>query len=189
MPSLKIEKIWLPIFQAWLKTELSSQQVIHLAIDRTKWECINLLTVSLIWDKRALPIYWELLPKQANSNFENQITVISKIIPIFADYKIVVLGDREFCSVKLGNWLLEQKVYFCLRLKQNEFVLLEDEFWLQLNKLGLSPGMTGSIPIMQMHFLWGGRLAAFPPATGTGRAGCPPHKKIILFLQKWDAPE
>ena len=25
------------------------------------------------------------------------------------------------------------------------------------------------------------------PPTGTGRAGCPPHKKII-FRQKWDAP-
>lgn len=142
LPKLKIEKIWLPIFQAWLKTELEPQQVIHLAVDRTKWECINLLTVSLIWEKRALPIYWELLPKQGNSNFEQQITVISKIIPLLAEYKIVVLGDREFCSVKLGNWLLEQKVYFCLRLKQNEFVLLEDEVWLQLNKLGLSPGMT-----------------------------------------------
>ncbi len=62
--------------------------------------------------------------------------------PVFKDYKIVVLGDREFCSIKLGNWLLEQKAYFCLRLKQNEFVLLEDEIWLQLSALGLFPGMT-----------------------------------------------
>jgi hypothetical protein len=117
LPKLKIEKIWLPIFQAWLKTELESQQVVHLAIDRTKWECINLLTVSLIWEKRALPIYWELLPKQGNSNFEQQITVISKIIPLFADYKIVVLGDREFCSVKLGNWLLE---HLCVLLPTSQ---------------------------------------------------------------------
>ncbi len=33
-------------------------------------------------------------------------------------------------------------MYFCLRLKQNEFVLLEDEIWLQLSALCLSPGMT-----------------------------------------------
>lgn len=141
-PQLTIEKIWLPIFQAWLTTEFEPQQVIHLAIDRTKWECINLLTVSLVWEQRALTIYWKLLPKQGNSNFEKQTTVFSKILPLLNDYKIIVLGDREFCSVKLGSWLVEQKVYFCLRLKQNEFILLEDEIWLQLNDLGLSPGIT-----------------------------------------------
>lgn len=142
LPQLTIEKIWFPIFQAWLKTELEPQQVLYLAIDRTKWGRINLLVISLIWERRALPIYWELLPKQGNSNFEKQVEAIGKLLQIFLDYKIVVIGDREFCSVKLGNWLVEQKVYFCLRLKQNEFVLLEDEIWLHLNDFGLSPGMT-----------------------------------------------
>ncbi len=32
-------------------------------------------------------------------------------------------------------------MYFCLRLNQNEFVLLEDEIWLQLSTLGLFPGI------------------------------------------------
>lgn len=82
------------------------------------------------------------MPKQGNSNFAKQIEVISKILSLLKNYKIVVLGDREFCSVKLGNWLVEQNVYFCLRLKKNEFILLEDEIWLQLNALGLFPGMT-----------------------------------------------
>ncbi len=142
LPQLTIEKIWFPIFQAWLTTEFEPQQFLYLAIDRTKWGRINLLVISLIWERRALPIYWELLPKQGNSNFEKQFEALSKILHLFKDYKIVVLGDREFCSVKLGNWLIGQKVYFCLRLKQNEFVLLEDEIWLQLNDFGLYPGMT-----------------------------------------------
>ncbi|WP_445243701.1 MULTISPECIES: transposase [unclassified Microcoleus] len=30
-----------------------------------------------------------------------------------------MLGDREFCSVTLANWLREKKVDFCLRLKKN----------------------------------------------------------------------
>lgn len=98
--------------------------------------------ISLIWDKRAFPIYWELLPKQGNSNFEKQTAAISKVLPLFKEHKVVVLGDREFCSVKLGDWLIEQHAYFCLRLKQNEFVQLEDEIWQQLGALGLSPGMT-----------------------------------------------
>ena len=142
LPQLTLDKIWFPILQAWFKADFAPQQILYLAIDRTKWGSINLLMISLIWDKRALPIYWELLPKQGNSNFEQQTQAFSQILSLFKDYKVVVLGDREFCSVKLGNWLREQQVYFCLRLKQNEFVLLEDEIWLQLSGLGLSPGMT-----------------------------------------------
>ncbi len=142
LPQLTIENIWFPILQAWLKAEFVPQKVLYIAIDRTKWGRINLLVISLIWDKRALPIYWELLPKQGNSDFPKQTQAFAQILSLFKDYKVVVLGDREFCSVKLGNWILEQKLYFCLRLKQNEFVLLEDEIWLQLSDLGLSPGMS-----------------------------------------------
>ena len=52
------------------------------------------------------------------------------------------MGDREFCSVKLATWLGEQGVYFCLRLKKNEFVEVKNEIWLELNHLGLSPGVS-----------------------------------------------
>ncbi len=115
LPQLTLEKIWLPIVQSWLKNDFAPHQVFYLAIDRTNWEGINLLMISLIWDNRALPVYWELLPKQGNSNFEKQTAAISKVLPLFKKSKIIVLGDREFCSVKLGNWLREQQVYFCLR--------------------------------------------------------------------------
>jgi hypothetical protein len=141
LPHLTLRNIWFPILQAWLSTNFKPQKVLYLAIDRTNWGCINLLMISLIWENRALPIYWELLPKKGNSNFEEQTAAISQVFPLFKDYKIVVLADREFCSVKLGSWLLEKQVYFCLRLKQNEFVQLEGEIWLQLEHLGLVPGM------------------------------------------------
>ena len=42
--------------------------------------------------------------------------------------------------VHLGNWLRQQSLYFCLRLKKTEFVQLETEIWLQLSGLGLAPG-------------------------------------------------
>ncbi len=53
-----------------------------------------------------------------------------------------VLGDREFCSINLANWLWEQKVYFCLRLKKNHFIERETDIWLELDDLGLSPGIS-----------------------------------------------
>jgi len=73
-----------------IEFEFEPQQVLYVAIDHTKWGCINLLMISLIWNRRALPIYWELLPKQGNSNFESQTAAITKIIRLFKDYKVVL---------------------------------------------------------------------------------------------------
>ncbi len=140
LEQLTFEQIWFPILLAWLKADFEPNQVLHIAIDRTSWGCINLLMVSWIEDKRAIPIYCQLIPKLGSSNFEEQKEVISKVLPLLKDYKVVVLGDREFCSVHLGNWLRQQRVYFCLRLKQNEFVHVEGQIWLQLSGLGLAPG-------------------------------------------------
>ncbi len=89
---------------------------------------------------RSLPIYFELLPKLGSSNRNEQINHILKIIPIFKDYKICLLGDREFCSVRLAEWLSEQSIYFCLRLKKNEFIEVKKEVFLELRSLGLVPG-------------------------------------------------
>ena len=61
--------------------------------------------ISIVWDQRAFPVYFELLPKLGSSNFEEQSRILKKILPIFNNYKICVLGDREFCSIKLVNWL------------------------------------------------------------------------------------
>jgi hypothetical protein len=55
--------------------------------------------VSLIWEKRVIPLYWSLLPKLGNSNWEEQITNLQQILRWLSEYKVIVLGDSEFCSV------------------------------------------------------------------------------------------
>ena len=52
------------------------------------------------------------------------------------------MGDREFCSVKLAKYLQEKGLYFCLRLKKNEFVEYQKDIWVELNHLGLVPGIS-----------------------------------------------
>ncbi len=61
-------------------------------------------------------------------------------MPIFKDYKICLLGDREFCSVRLAKWLSQQSLSFCLRLKKNEFIEVKKQIWIELDSLGLVPG-------------------------------------------------
>lgn len=94
----------------------------------------------MIWRKRAIPIYWKMLDKQGNSTLENQQFVLMPVFAALSDYDLLVLGDREFCSVTLANWLRDKKVGFCLRLKKNVCIKTESELWTELKMLGLEPG-------------------------------------------------
>jgi hypothetical protein len=69
--------------------------------------------------KRAIPLYWCLLPKLGNSNLSEQTLALQQVLPLFKEYKVIVLGSREFCSVDLGSWPGAMGVSFCLRLKKN----------------------------------------------------------------------
>lgn len=143
LAQFKIKTLWFPILESWIKNNWNSSKVIYLVIDRSQWRAINLLMVSMVYDNRAIPIYFILLPKKGNSNLEQQKQVLLPALKLLKDYQIVVLGDREFCGVELARWLSKQeKVYLSLRLKKNEYVELEEQIWFQLSDLGLEPGMS-----------------------------------------------
>lgn len=139
----KIQTLWFPILESWIEMEWQSDKAIYLVIDRSQWRARNLLMVSMVFERRAIPIYFILLPKKGNSNLQQQKQVLEPALKLLKDYKIVVLGDREFCGVELARWLSQQeKVYLSLRLKKNEYVELEAQIWFQLSDLGLEPGMS-----------------------------------------------
>mgnify|MGYP001507062046 CR=1 FL=1 len=140
LPIFQVEKLWFGIIRSWLAAVFPSNQTIYAVIDRTSWGCINLIMVSIIYDKRAIPIYWELLPKLGSSSLTEQKRVFTKILPLLPLNKTVVLGDREFCSAQLANWLREKNLYFCLRLKKSEYIQVKGLFWYQLNDISLKPG-------------------------------------------------
>jgi Transposase DDE domain len=143
LKQFNIKGLWFPIIKSWIQQEWDFGKILYLVIDRTQWRETNLIMVSLVYNHRAIPIYFTLLPKKGSSNLKQQQQVIEPVIELLKNYKIIVLGDREFCGVELAKWLLEEKqVYFSLRLKKNEYVELEEQIWFQLNDLGLSPGMS-----------------------------------------------
>jgi hypothetical protein len=146
LPVLQIQKIWFPLIKDWLAQIFTTHETVYLAIDRTNWGRNNLIMISVIYDQRAIPIYFELLPKLGTSDFAEQSRVFSQVMPLFENYKIIVLGDREFCSVKLANWLREKRIHFCLRLKKNEFIQAQNEIWQSLDSLGLKPGISLFMP-------------------------------------------
>ena len=99
LPQLTISLIWFPLITYWLTTYCSVGQTLSVAIERTQWGCINLFTIALIWQKRAIPLYWCLLPKLGSSNLQEQTLALEQVLPLLKEYKLIVLADREFCSV------------------------------------------------------------------------------------------
>lgn len=141
LPQLTLSQIWYPIITYWLTTYFSVGQTLSIVIDRTQWGCINILTIALVWENRAIPLSWSLLPKLGSSNLAEQQDALAEILPLLKDYQIVVLGDREFCSVDLANWLREKHLQFCLRLKCSLYIETEPEIWKPLKEVGLVPGI------------------------------------------------
>ena len=158
LPHLTISLIWFPLITYWLITYCRVGQTLSIAIDCSQWGRINLFMVSLIWERRAIPLYWSLLPKLGNSNFESQTTNLQQVLPLFSSDKVIVLGDREFCSVDLGNWLRKKGVSFCLRLKKNHCIETEHLVWQRLDELGIVPGTS--------LYFQGKRVRKTRPATG-----------------------
>ncbi|MEM6453076.1 MAG: IS4 family transposase [Cyanobacteria bacterium P01_D01_bin.105] len=132
--------LWQRFITIFLHTKLSESQTVYVAIDRTGWRSVNLLMVSLIWQKRAIPIAWIRLDKLGCSHYCEQTQVLTTALSYLSAYSVVVLGDREFCSVELASWLGEQGSYFCLRLKASTQIKTGETEWQALSKLGLQPG-------------------------------------------------
>ncbi|MDP8964841.1 MAG: IS4 family transposase [Cyanobacteriota bacterium] len=188
LPVLQLPKIWFPLIKDWLAQNFTSRDAIYLVIDRTKWERKNLIMISVIYDQRAIPIYFEFLPKLGNSDFAEQSRAFSQVMPLFKNYQTIVLGDREFCSVKLANWLREQKVQFCLRLKKNEFIQSEDEIWQSLDSLGLKPGISRFLPnikVTKTQKIQGFNVAAKWQRT---RRGSSPEEGWFILTNLPDLP-
>lgn len=70
LPQWQVKTIWLSVIISWIEQSISGEKILHLAIDRTRWQSINILVISLIYQRRAIPLYFELLDKQGNSNYD-----------------------------------------------------------------------------------------------------------------------
>lgn len=163
LPRLSFERIWHPILIEQLQQAYASGARIYVALDRTQWKKTNLLGLSWVEHGRAIPIDWIELSHLGSSNFKEQKRLLLKALRPLKRYNVVVLGEREFCSVKLARWLNHQSVYFCLRLRCHEYLKQFDGEWQQLKQLGLKPGMQAffrGVNVTKTHQASGFQVAA-----------------------------
>ena len=108
---------------------------------RTQWKENNVLMVSAIYQKRALPVFWVLLEKDGSSNLREQQKVLRPAIRLLRKYKLVIIGDREFHSVELASWLQGQNISFVFRQKQDTTFREKRQNFQPLSNIPIHPGV------------------------------------------------
>jgi hypothetical protein len=160
LPQLTVKVLWFPLLKYWLRQVqtgrgLNREQRRRLrtlkhqkygywfiTIDRTQWQDRNLFVVSLVWGTHALPLYWEPLGQLGNSDLKTQKRLLKTVLPLFRNYPVLVLGDREFHSPKLAAWLDLRGLAFVLRQKKDlHFKTAVDAEYQIVKDLDLQPGM------------------------------------------------
>ena len=145
--SLSLSLFWFPIIKSIVEKEFKRVERLILVLDRTQWQDNNVFMISVIWRKRALPIYWLVLEKKGSTNVREQIALIRPVLKLFSHYELVILGDREFHGVELSYWLKQKNkqakkpIYFAFREKDNIYMKRSRKNPERLKDLQLVPGV------------------------------------------------
>ncbi len=161
LPQLNVRLLWFPIIKYWLaqvmkqrhcnrqtrraltKLQHTINGYVVIAVDRTQWQGRNIMMVTIVWGKHALPLYWELLDKRGSSNLHQQKRLLKTALTLLKPYPVVVLADREFHSPKLAQWLSQQRVDFALRQKKSAYIQANTEDYQSLKTMGFAPADKG----------------------------------------------
>ncbi len=139
--ALSILVLWFPIVKEVISRQFTAGSQLVIALDRTQWKEYNVLMVSAIVQKRAFPIFWTLLDKQGASNLAEQQQVLRPVIRLLKRYKLVLVGDREFHSIELAQWLHRQRLSFVLRQKCSTTFRERRQPFQPLDSIPVQPGI------------------------------------------------
>ena len=137
---LSVVILWFPLIKEIITRRISKGKQVIIALDRTQWQENNLLMVSVIYQKRAFPIFWILLSKKGASDLREQQSVLRPVLKLFKTHNIVIIGDREFHSVDLAQWIHGQGVKFVLRQKKDTSFRQKRHKFQSLSTVKIAPG-------------------------------------------------
>ena len=137
---LSVVLVWFPLIKEIITQRIPKAKRLIIALDRTAWQENNILIASAIYKKRAFPIFWILLSKKGASNLREQQIVLRPVIKLFKAHQIVIVGDREFHSVDLAEWIDRQGVKFVLRQKKDTNFRRRRRKFNSLSSVPIAPG-------------------------------------------------
>ena len=109
-------------------------------MDRTNWDfgdtTHNILTLSVLWNGTAIPLFRIMLDKKGNSDTPERGDLLQKVRDVFPDQPIASLtGDREFVGHNWLGWLDEKGIPFVMRHKENMYAFRDGQAPVQLGWL------------------------------------------------------
>jgi transposase len=111
-----------------------------LILDRTNWKWgktpINILMLSIAYRGIGIPLFWVVLNLEGNSCAEDRIDLLKRVVERLGISRIeVLLADREFIGTQWFRFLIEQKIPFIIRVKQNSMVEIGETNKLSIGRL------------------------------------------------------
>jgi hypothetical protein len=92
LPQLTPEAVWFPIAKQWIERQIPRGQTLQIVLDRTQWQDHNLFMVSLVYQNRAMPLYWSWLDKHGQSSLGDQQKVLRPVFRLLKKHRFVLLG-------------------------------------------------------------------------------------------------
>lgn len=111
-----------------------------LCLDRTNWKIgrcdVNILMLAIATRRLRIPLMWTILAKGGSSNQRERIKLMRRYLAVFGPHSISwLLADREFIGAAWIKFLLENNIVFAIRVKENNYICLDDGHSYQLKSL------------------------------------------------------
>jgi hypothetical protein len=106
---------------------LPEKSKLVLTLDRTTWElgsvCINILMLGVAYKGLAFPLLWVLLDKKGNSDTEERLALVDKLLTLVdAEAIEAIVADREFTGKRWFKGLKERQLVFVMRVRNNTLI-------------------------------------------------------------------
>ncbi len=111
---------WMVLFQH--NKGVKIKQLRYLLLDGTKWDIgqqsIHLMTLCVLVNGVAVPIWWEDLEKAGHSSQQERMEMFTTAMKSYDLKGMTLLADREYVGKKWFKYLVDSKLYFVIRIKE-----------------------------------------------------------------------
>lgn len=175
---------------------LADKENYYLIIDRTNWfigrKKINIFMLAVAYEGIAIPLFWSMLDKAGNSNFEEQRKLINQYLKAFGKGKIAgLLADREFMSGKLFEWLNKKQIPFYIRIKEKSIVYIRAKKLMAAKKIFRHLNLKEQSIYNMSVDIFGQKVFLAGSRSQSGElmivaTNQPPKNAIAIYLRRWE---
>lgn len=131
-----------------------------LTLDRTNWQLgktpLNILVLGIVYKGVAIPVLWTMLESKGNSTTQQRIAIVAEFVRLFGVNNILYLcADREFIGKIWFQWLLDHRIEFRIRLRENTQISNGQGELVRAKQLFRGAAMSKPLVLKKARRVWG----------------------------------